>query len=179
MVRDPHVDAVRQQFANPDDPVFQLVPALFFDRAEAIYNSFGRPEMNVDSAWTIYSLILAEFLAAERGPLERPLADSLDAFREEVDGHFEDTPQLLPDVADVRARSMPKKLRQASPSGHNNAAGDCDDDTDSQDDGSWTDGSWTDEEGWDEEEFIEHDGGLRADRSFSDDSEYETELLLS
>ena len=51
----------RAQFAPPDDPVFELVPPYFAQRAKEFYGEAGMPEVNGDNAWEVYSDLLQFF----------------------------------------------------------------------------------------------------------------------
>jgi len=49
---------VRQLYAPPDDPVFELVPPVFAGHADALYEAMGCPEVTSKNVWDIYRGIL-------------------------------------------------------------------------------------------------------------------------
>ncbi|KAF4577029.1 hypothetical protein EYR36_005016 [Pleurotus pulmonarius] len=48
----------RQQWAPPDDPVFELVPPSFQRHVQAIYTTLGRPTVSSATFWTTYARLL-------------------------------------------------------------------------------------------------------------------------
>jgi len=48
------IDHVRNNFAPPDDPVFELVPQEFGQYATILYQSMGIPVVNSENVWDIY-----------------------------------------------------------------------------------------------------------------------------
>lgn len=52
------LDHVRQLYAPPDDPVFELVPPVFARHAHALYEAMGHPEVTSNNVWDIYRGIL-------------------------------------------------------------------------------------------------------------------------
>ncbi|KAJ7827354.1 hypothetical protein B0H14DRAFT_2595352 [Mycena olivaceomarginata] len=51
-------DEMEQQWAPPDDPVFELAPPVFTGKIQDIYESLGRPEVTSRSFWDVYSALL-------------------------------------------------------------------------------------------------------------------------
>ena len=45
---------MEQEFAPPDDPVFDLVPYTFGVRANAVWADMGSPEPQFSNAWDVY-----------------------------------------------------------------------------------------------------------------------------
>jgi hypothetical protein len=54
------LDHVRQLYAPPDDPVFELVPPIFAAHADTLYEDMGRPEVTSRNVWEIYQGILQD-----------------------------------------------------------------------------------------------------------------------
>lgn len=52
---------MRQEFAPPEDPVFQLVPPEFGKYAGILYESMGSPTIKSDNIWEIYRELLHRF----------------------------------------------------------------------------------------------------------------------
>ena len=48
------IDHVREKFAPPDDPVFELVPPAFAHQAGRVYEALGSPAVNEENIWQIY-----------------------------------------------------------------------------------------------------------------------------
>ena len=59
------LDHVRQLYAPPDDPVFELVPPIFAAHADALYEDMGRPEVTSKNVWEIYRGILQDLEAVQ------------------------------------------------------------------------------------------------------------------
>ncbi|KAF7797832.1 hypothetical protein EIP86_009038 [Pleurotus ostreatoroseus] len=64
-VDDRFIDEVRAEFADPNDPVFDLVPPRFAERAAAYYGEAGMPEVTRENVWDIYLDLLAFFQSIE------------------------------------------------------------------------------------------------------------------
>ena len=45
---------MEQDYAPPDDPVFDLVPYAFAVHANAVWTDMGSPEPQFSNAWDIY-----------------------------------------------------------------------------------------------------------------------------
>ncbi|PCH43366.1 hypothetical protein WOLCODRAFT_164380 [Wolfiporia cocos MD-104 SS10] len=59
VILDPaHVQEVRDLYALPTDPVFQLVPPAFRDLADLLYWQMGHPLVIYLTAWAIYADLL-------------------------------------------------------------------------------------------------------------------------
>ncbi|KAJ6581597.1 hypothetical protein B0H19DRAFT_1251786 [Mycena capillaripes] len=85
-------DQMEAEWAPPDDPVFLLIPPTFEAEATELYGQMGRPEVNFDSFWDVYSDLLAAFW---NGGVEH-LQDNMEG----ADNHFESSVELM-DVADL------------------------------------------------------------------------------
>jgi len=55
------IDHVRQEFAPPDNPVFQLVPPEFGEYAGILFESMGSPDINSENIWEIYRELVYRF----------------------------------------------------------------------------------------------------------------------
>lgn len=55
------IDHVRNTYAPPNDPVFELVPPEFGQYASILYQSMGSPSINSDNVWNIYRELLHRF----------------------------------------------------------------------------------------------------------------------
>lgn len=55
------LDRLEQQYAPPDHPVFELVPAAFNACATDAYRKLGNPQVNISSFWGIYQNLLSCF----------------------------------------------------------------------------------------------------------------------
>ncbi|KAH9487316.1 hypothetical protein JR316_0001389 [Psilocybe cubensis] len=55
------IDEVRQIFAPPEDPVFQLVPPEFKHYADILYQSMESPVLTSENIWEVYSELLYRF----------------------------------------------------------------------------------------------------------------------
>lgn len=55
------IEHVRNAFAPPNDPVFELVPSEFGHYAAILYQSMGSPTINSDNVWNIYRELLHRF----------------------------------------------------------------------------------------------------------------------
>ncbi|KIM38531.1 hypothetical protein M413DRAFT_20009 [Hebeloma cylindrosporum] len=55
------IQYVRELFAPPSDPTFELVPAAFALYADMFYKGLGSPEISWDTAWDIYQDMLFQF----------------------------------------------------------------------------------------------------------------------
>jgi hypothetical protein len=62
------------EYAPPDDPVFQLVPPAFNDRANKLYADLGRPVVSSGTFWTIYLDLLHRFQDGEDAQFTTVLA---------------------------------------------------------------------------------------------------------
>lgn len=49
------------KYAPPDDPVFELVPLLFHERADILYSEIGRPPVSSETFWSVYRELLQQF----------------------------------------------------------------------------------------------------------------------
>ena len=67
MVSDGIFDAMQQEWAPHDNPVFQLMPTSFHHQAETHYASLGHPAISKGTFWDIYKSLLACF---HQGPLD-------------------------------------------------------------------------------------------------------------
>ena len=54
-------DDMQQEWAPPDDPVFQLTPTSFHNQANHHYTSLARPAISRGTFWDIYKSLLACF----------------------------------------------------------------------------------------------------------------------
>ena len=55
------IDHVRNTFAPPNDPVFELVPPEFGQYADILYQSMGSPIINSENIWNIYRELIYRF----------------------------------------------------------------------------------------------------------------------
>ena len=55
------IDHIRNTFAPPNDPVFELVPPEFGQYATILYQSMGSPAINSENVWNIYRELLHRF----------------------------------------------------------------------------------------------------------------------
>ena len=59
---------MREKFAPPTDPVFELVPPIFAQYAGSVYAQIGSPDINSENIWMVYrELILRLTEIAEAG----------------------------------------------------------------------------------------------------------------
>lgn len=63
------LDAMRDQWAPAEDPVFQLTPPEFDDVARHEYAALGSPVVNLTSFWDVY-LDLLQAICRDQGPLD-------------------------------------------------------------------------------------------------------------
>lgn len=73
------VNRVRNLYAPPDDPGFELVPDIFGHYASQIYEAIGKPTLNSDNIWLIYNEILKHLEAMQDNV---DAADYIDALEE-------------------------------------------------------------------------------------------------
>ncbi|KAL1659835.1 hypothetical protein GGF50DRAFT_64441 [Schizophyllum commune] len=59
------INEVRQRYADPAHPVFDLVPLDFLPIIDAAYTAIGRPVVGRASCWEVYSRLLDQILSAE------------------------------------------------------------------------------------------------------------------
>jgi hypothetical protein len=93
------LDKVEAQFAPPDDPVFQLVPPLFDQRAREHYLKIGQPIVSSDTLWTIFRQLLQQFQADEE---DVELMDSLVTHKDLQVGLHDEKMELLPNMKPFR-----------------------------------------------------------------------------
>ncbi|KDR84567.1 hypothetical protein GALMADRAFT_48606, partial [Galerina marginata CBS 339.88] len=48
------LEYVREQFAPPTDPVFELVPEKFAHYIGKLYKQMGSPKIYSDNVWSVY-----------------------------------------------------------------------------------------------------------------------------
>jgi hypothetical protein len=86
---------LEEQWAPPDDPVFQLVPPAFEMQAQKLYTNIGRTPVSSKNIWQIYTSLLSAFRLINDDPaLATLLAAPID------DG--EDMVPLLPGLRELR-----------------------------------------------------------------------------
>ena len=87
------LEEMEREWADPEDPVFLLVPREFEAHAIAIYDRIGNPAITSANFWDIYTQVLAAFHYLPQDP-------RLDARLQDVS----DTPnqiELLPGLSDL------------------------------------------------------------------------------
>ena len=65
-------NAMQQEWAPLDDPVFQLTPTSFHNQANDHYISLGQPAISRGTFWDVYKLLLACF---QQGPVDATIED--------------------------------------------------------------------------------------------------------
>ena len=55
------IDHVREAFAPPNDPVFELVPPEFGRYARILFQSMGSPVVDSENVWGVYRELLHRF----------------------------------------------------------------------------------------------------------------------
>ena len=68
------LDSVEAQFAPPSDPVFQMVPPLFDQRAHEHYMKIGQPTIASKTLWMVYRQLLQQFQVEDDEELTESLA---------------------------------------------------------------------------------------------------------
>jgi hypothetical protein len=86
-------------YAPSDDPVFQLVPPLFEERAQELYSKIGRPTITSDTFWNVYLQLLQEFRSLGNNPA---VTQVLAEYQEMTQVVGEEDVQLLPGLRDLR-----------------------------------------------------------------------------
>lgn len=93
------IDAVREQYANPAEPVFKMVPDEFKEHAETHFGALGSPEVTNRTLWAVYGDLLLKFRQAADMEVDRSLYSSLLS--------IDDNPPELPeDLARSRERAL-------------------------------------------------------------------------
>lgn len=64
------LDEMEATYAPRDDPVFQLVPTLFDQRAKHLYSVIGQPVVSSSTMWDIFRQLLHQFRTLEDPDLE-------------------------------------------------------------------------------------------------------------
>lgn len=97
------LDTIRQRYADPEHPVFQLTPPDFDVALHALMDGLGNPTITRESFWDIYNNLLQQLLmgdpAIQHNVVERIQADDQmqDADREEANQeHREALGRLAP-----------------------------------------------------------------------------------
>jgi hypothetical protein len=85
-------DEMEQQWAPPDDPVFQMAPPTFEAQAQLLYSHIGRPPVSSQTFWAVYSALLDSF----RSIIDIPQSSNLLILPEDSVS-VDDTP-LLPNL---------------------------------------------------------------------------------
>ncbi|KAG6818632.1 hypothetical protein H0H93_003299 [Arthromyces matolae] len=88
-------DEIEQEWAPPNDPVFQLVPTAFNTRASMLYSALGQPNVSSDTFWDVYKALLAAFR-------EQPHDAQIESALLEANRGEEDEVPLLPGLRDLR-----------------------------------------------------------------------------
>jgi hypothetical protein len=55
------IDRLEMEYAPPDHPVFQLVPAIFHEHASNFYAAMGSPTVSFETLWDVYRELLLCF----------------------------------------------------------------------------------------------------------------------
>lgn len=74
---------MRQAYANPAHPVFQLVEPKYRELLEECYDRIGRPAVNIQSCWDVYTALRNAVLSTVPGdpkPWIRSMQDKLGAW---------------------------------------------------------------------------------------------------
>ncbi|EGO29143.1 hypothetical protein SERLADRAFT_405248 [Serpula lacrymans var. lacrymans S7.9] len=71
----PSLDKVRNTYAPPDHPVFELVPPAFAQQASAFISSIGSPIVTQDNAWDVYLNLLAHLTEIQNNELQQAVMD--------------------------------------------------------------------------------------------------------
>ena len=61
-------DKMEQEWASPDDPVFQLVPPTFEKQVIVLYDMMGSPAVSSLTFWSVYEELLSSFRALPADP---------------------------------------------------------------------------------------------------------------
>lgn len=59
---------MEQEWASPDDPVFQLVPPTFEKQVKVLYDKMGSPAVSSLTFWPVYEELLSSFRALPADP---------------------------------------------------------------------------------------------------------------
>jgi hypothetical protein len=70
MVDQSQVQESRRLYANPDHPVFQLVPPDFQAMAEGIYSALGSPNLTKNNVWDVYKAMYGVFQQIDSLPAQ-------------------------------------------------------------------------------------------------------------
>lgn len=62
-----YIDEVREKYAPPGHPVFDLVPPAFAEEAAQFYGPQGKPVIDRDNVWEVYHELLAHFESLQLG----------------------------------------------------------------------------------------------------------------
>ncbi|KAJ7718872.1 hypothetical protein DFH07DRAFT_872378 [Mycena maculata] len=81
-------DETEQEWAPPDDPVFELTPPIFTKKIVEIYENLGRPAVSSRNFWNVYSNLLDSIIDVE---------EELTSAIQDLDAEFEASIELLPD----------------------------------------------------------------------------------
>lgn len=88
-------DEMEQEWAPPDDPVFQLVPPTFQEQVSELYANIGSPDISSLNFWEVYKKLLDAFHALPEDPsLEAALLAAHEGEVLEVD--------IIPGLRDLR-----------------------------------------------------------------------------
>lgn len=94
------LNAARENWAPPDDPVFRLVPPSFQEHIDAVYASIGYPEISAATFWETYGQLL-EALRIIPDQIYAPEELSAEASAFEVDI------PVLPNLRNIRMGDIP------------------------------------------------------------------------
>jgi len=83
------LDEMEAKYAPHDDPGFQLVPPLFDQCANVLYNKIGQPAVSSATMWDVYRQLLHQFHACEDAGLDIILTSHCSAMED-----FENEPKM-------------------------------------------------------------------------------------
>ncbi|KAH7905061.1 hypothetical protein BJ138DRAFT_1018219 [Hygrophoropsis aurantiaca] len=94
------LDEVEEKYAPSDHPVFDLVPPLFDQRANELYQAIGAPLVSSDNFWGVYQQLLSQFRSTTTGC--DPQMETLLRSSSEPDEDDPNEIAILPDLKDLR-----------------------------------------------------------------------------
>jgi hypothetical protein len=72
------LEYVREKFAPPSDPVFELVPPIFAHYASSAYAEIGSPDINSENIWMVYREIVERLTKIAEAGEDENYIDSVD-----------------------------------------------------------------------------------------------------
>ncbi|THH10132.1 hypothetical protein EW146_g8470 [Bondarzewia mesenterica] len=104
------LNEIEQEYAPPDNPVFDLVPRAFEDRARQLYTALGELDVTSESFWTVYRSLLEEF---RNMPYDPEIAEAVQLAATYTNNNDNDHIPLLP-LANLRQGGMVVAIDQQS-----------------------------------------------------------------